>query len=302
MDQAKTSKISLVSAAALLLSCGSAAAADIDTNTARMQAMDKITGKVSEIDVPVNGEAQFGSFSIVVRRCVTRSPEETPENTAFVDVVDNYKSDEPINIFKGWMLSSSPALNAVEHPIYDVWLLKCYDSDTKDKKLLSADELALRDEIPMQKSFEESVNKISPENGAHDTVSNTMAEDTSESKTAVSESEKAPTNDERPTETIAVVVSDVEESEDGSPKSLLRVYSGSSAKDTATDTDMQSDGSISADSENTADSESAADISEHTEISGEYPINDEADVSVPVDDAVAEENAMIEDEDEDAFQ
>jgi hypothetical protein len=123
-------------------------ASDMEMNTARMQAMDKITGRVSEIDVPVNGLTNFGTFSILVRKCVTKSPEETPENTAFVDVVDNYQSDNPTNIFKGWMFSSTPALNAVEHPIYDVWLLKCYNSKNK-VKLLTADQLALRDSIPM---------------------------------------------------------------------------------------------------------------------------------------------------------
>lgn len=127
-------------------------AANIDTNMAKMQAMDKITGRVSEIEVPVGGEAQFGSFSIVVRRCVTKTPEETPENIAFVDVADTYNSDEPINIFKGWMMSSTPALNAVEHPIYDVWLLQCYDDDIKGKKLLSEAELDKRDNLPMQEN------------------------------------------------------------------------------------------------------------------------------------------------------
>lgn len=123
-----------------------AGAKEIQTNMARMQAMDKVTGRVSEIDVPVNGETVFGSFSIVVRYCATRSPEETPENFAFVDVVDNYKTENPVNVFKGWMMSSSPALNAVEHPIYDVWLLNCYDGDTSKMKLLSAEELKARDE------------------------------------------------------------------------------------------------------------------------------------------------------------
>lgn len=126
-----------------------AQATDIETNTARFQAMDKITGRVSEIDVPVNGLANFGTFSILVRKCVTTPPEETPENTAFVDVVDNYKSDHPVNIFKGWMFSSTPALNAVEHPIYDIWLLKCLNKTQNKAALLSPEKLALRDSLPM---------------------------------------------------------------------------------------------------------------------------------------------------------
>ena len=137
------------------LTCGltvsTALGADIAANTARMQAMDKITGRVSEIDVPVGGITNFGTFSILVRKCVTKSPEETPENTAFVDIVDNYQTPDPVNIFKGWMFSSSPALNAVEHPIYDVWLLKCYDRPQSRGNLLTEQQLELRDTIPMQR-------------------------------------------------------------------------------------------------------------------------------------------------------
>ena len=125
-------------------------ASEIATNTALMQAMDKITGRVSMINVPVNSEVKFGSFSILVRDCKTRSPEETPENFAFVDIVDTNTNSQQVNIFKGWMLSSSPALNAIEHPVYDVWLLKCIDTDISQAKIMSEDELRLRDNIPQQ--------------------------------------------------------------------------------------------------------------------------------------------------------
>ena len=125
----------------------SAQATEIPCNTAKMQAMDKITGRVSIIEAPVGGEVKFGSFSIVVRDCQTRTPEETPEDFAFVDVVDYPLKSEPINIFKGWMLSSNPAINPIEHPIYDVWLLKCLNSQVDESKLLSQDELKIRDEM-----------------------------------------------------------------------------------------------------------------------------------------------------------
>ena len=126
---------------------------EIDTNTARLQAMDKITGKVSVLDAPINSEVKFGSFSIVVRSCKTRSPEETPENFAYVDVVDSY-GEEPLNIFRGWMLSSSPALNPVAHPIYDVWLLKCVDTNVDKAPKLSAEDLKKRENIKKRESNE----------------------------------------------------------------------------------------------------------------------------------------------------
>ena len=123
-------------------------AAQIERNTAQMQAMDKITGRVSVVEVPVNGEVKFGSFSIVVRACKATPPEETPENYAFVDVADSSFGKMQFNIFKGWMMSSSPALNAVEHPIYDVWLLKCIDTKVDQSKLLSEEQLKERDALP----------------------------------------------------------------------------------------------------------------------------------------------------------
>lgn len=124
-------------------------AAEIETNTARMQAMDKITGRVSVINVPVNGKVNFGSLSIVARACKTRPAEETPENFAFIDIADKTPEGKEINIFKGWMLSSSPATNALENPIYDVWLLQCLNTKPDDASLLSEKELAERDNLPM---------------------------------------------------------------------------------------------------------------------------------------------------------
>ena len=147
----KIAKISL-SAALFCFWALCANAAEIEMNTARMQAMDKITGRVSVINVPVNGNVHFGSLSIVVRSCKTRPVEETPENFAFVDVTDKSLKGEEINIFKGWMISSSPATNAVEHPIYDVWLLKCLNSETTTGQLMSEEQLAERDNLPMKKS------------------------------------------------------------------------------------------------------------------------------------------------------
>ena len=217
-----------VAAIALQVCCENALAANIETNMARMQAMDKITGRVSEIDVPVNGEAKFGTFSVVVRRCVTRSPEETPENTAFVDVVDNYNTDDPVNIFKGWMFSSTPALNAVEHPIYDVWLIKCYSADLNGKKLLSQDELLSRDEIPMQVS-EKDAEPVAISVGSNEDENKEIVEQTSALVSETAENQENIKSAEenkisQPAEVVSIVVNeDNTSSDDGTPKALLQV-------------------------------------------------------------------------------
>ena len=126
-------------------------AANMAKNTVQLQALDKISGQKSVIEVPVNGEVKFGSFSIVIRKCLTASQDETPENYAFVDVADADREGKLHNIFKGWMVSSSPSLNSVEHPVYDVWLIQCHDKKT-DAVLLSESQLAERDKLEKYKA------------------------------------------------------------------------------------------------------------------------------------------------------
>ena len=154
----ETKKTILSISLALLLSSSFAKAEQISTNMAKMQAMDKITGRVSIIEVPVGGEVTFGSFSVVVRDCRTNAEGEVPENYAFVDVTDTNLDKEEHSIFKGWMLSSSPAVNAVEHPIYDVWLLKCFNGDVAPDTLLSEEALAKRDTLPRLKEIKNTKN------------------------------------------------------------------------------------------------------------------------------------------------
>ncbi len=122
--------------------------AEIKTNAALMQAMDKLTGRVNKITVPVNSKIAFGDFSLVLRACKKRPAEETPENFAFVDVTDKSFGTEEYNIFRGWMLSSAPGINAIEHPIYDVWLLECIDSEDVSAEILTKEELERRDNLP----------------------------------------------------------------------------------------------------------------------------------------------------------
>ncbi len=135
-------------AALCCLMCAPALAAEIPTNAALMQAMDKVTGRVNKITVPVNSKISFGDFSLVLRACKKRPAEETPENFAFVDVADKSFGEDEYNIFRGWMLSSTPGINAIEHPIYDVWLLECIDAEVEAAKLLTEEELKQRDNLP----------------------------------------------------------------------------------------------------------------------------------------------------------
>lgn len=137
-----------------------AGATEISTNAALMQAMDKVTGRVNKITVPVNSKVTFGDFSLVLRSCKKRPAEEAPENFAFIDVTDKSFGTDEYNIFRGWIVSSTPGLNAIEHPIYDVWLLECIDTDVDASKLLSEEELKERDNLPTKEAIQ---GKATPE-------------------------------------------------------------------------------------------------------------------------------------------
>lgn len=90
-----------------------------------LQALDKVTARVSRLAVLVGETHRFGQIAITVETCRKRPPTMPPESVAFLEV-DEYRPDQkPHRIFSGWMFASSPALSALEHPVYDVWVLDC---------------------------------------------------------------------------------------------------------------------------------------------------------------------------------
>ena len=113
----------------MALWAGSAIAATwIDGRKARLQALDKITARISTVDAPVGASRFFGTLEVMVNRCAFHPPEELPENAAFITIHDRgYSGLEPKLIFSGWIFSSSPAVSAIEHPVYDLTLLACVD-------------------------------------------------------------------------------------------------------------------------------------------------------------------------------
>jgi len=93
--------------------------------TAVLQGLDKVTARVTTLRVKVGDTVRFGTLEIIVRHCDKRPPEETPESAAFLDVWEIRPGEAASSLFRGWMFASSPALNALEHPVYDVWVLDC---------------------------------------------------------------------------------------------------------------------------------------------------------------------------------
>jgi len=114
-----------LAAAASIGLAGKAAAARLENPVAEFAGIDKITGRITTFDVYVNETVQFGALQVTPKVCYSRDETEAQKIDAFIEV-DEITLDRKIRrIFSGWMFADSPALNAVEHPIYDVWLTGC---------------------------------------------------------------------------------------------------------------------------------------------------------------------------------
>ena len=106
---------------------GATQASWLEGDTAKLQALDKITARISTLSAPIGTQISFGTLGLTVQRCAFHPPEEPPEDAAFLEVVDRGydPSQAPKLVFSCWMFSSSPAVSALEHPVYDITLLSC---------------------------------------------------------------------------------------------------------------------------------------------------------------------------------
>ena len=119
-------KHSLVTAALLATTLAKPAGAEMTPEpVALLEGLDKITARVSKFEAPVGAPVQFGTLAIRVRDCEKSPPEDTPESAAFVEIDETRPGEIRNRVFSGWMFASSPALSALEHPVYDVTLLDC---------------------------------------------------------------------------------------------------------------------------------------------------------------------------------
>ena len=112
-------------AAGILLTPATSKAARIENPVAVFSGIDKITGRITSFDVYIGETVQFGALQVTPKVCYSRDDTEAQKITSFVEV-DEITLDRKIRrIFTGWMFADSPGLNAVEHPVYDVWLTEC---------------------------------------------------------------------------------------------------------------------------------------------------------------------------------
>ncbi len=120
-------------------------AADIETTQVLLRGVDKVTGRTTTITADINQPVTFGNLMMTVQKCLKKPPEEMPENAAFLTIEEKNRDDAWQNVFNGWMFSSNPALSAMEHPIYDIWVLECL----MDKEPVQEWEVMVPLEAPM---------------------------------------------------------------------------------------------------------------------------------------------------------
>lgn len=97
----------------------------IENKVAIFSALDKVTARISKLEVPLGETVTFGALKVTPRACYSRPPTEQPKTTSFVEVDETQLDGNTKRIFTGWMFAESPGLNAVEHPVFDVWLTDC---------------------------------------------------------------------------------------------------------------------------------------------------------------------------------
>ena len=107
----------------------SVSAETIEKKYASFKLLNKTTNKVSEKDILVNSRITWETLNIEVLYCASTPPTEIPEDYVLIDIFDTINK-ENINIFRGWMISSSPEVTPLENPIYDLWLVDCINDST----------------------------------------------------------------------------------------------------------------------------------------------------------------------------
>ena len=100
---------------------------NLDGKFIEIKILDKVSSKNSELTLKIGEEKKFENLIIKFLKCNNSEFDDIPEVTAYLQVRDTtYKDNNKVFIFNGWTFSSSPSLRPFDHPVYDIWLTKCY--------------------------------------------------------------------------------------------------------------------------------------------------------------------------------
>ena len=97
----------------------------VPRQVAQLQALDKVTARVTLLQARIGTPAQFGTLTIQLRACNARPPDEVPDAAAWLEISDSRALAGTGPAFRGWMFANAPAVNTLEHPVYDIRVLEC---------------------------------------------------------------------------------------------------------------------------------------------------------------------------------
>jgi len=98
-----------------------------NTNFVEIKILDKVSSKTSQLTLDINKETKFENLIIKVLKCKNSEFDDNPEVTAYMQVQDiTLDNNDQVFVFNGWTFSSSPSITLFDHPVYDIWLSKCY--------------------------------------------------------------------------------------------------------------------------------------------------------------------------------
>ena len=96
-------------------------------NFVEIKILDKVSSKNSELTLKIGEETKFENLLIKLLKCKNSEFDDNPEVTAYLQVIDITSTDnDKVFVFNGWAFSSSPSLKPFDHPVYDIWLTRCY--------------------------------------------------------------------------------------------------------------------------------------------------------------------------------
>ena len=100
---------------------------NLEGNFVEIKILDKISSKNKLLKIKIGHEKKFKNLLIKSLKCKNSEFDDNPEVTAYIQVKDLTNNDnDEVFVFNGWTFSSSPTIKPFDHPIYDMWLIKCY--------------------------------------------------------------------------------------------------------------------------------------------------------------------------------
>ena len=99
----------------------------LEGNFIEIKVLDKVSSKNNVLKIKIGEEQKFKNLLIKSLKCKNSEFDDNPEITAYLQVKDlTNKNNDEVFVFNGWTFSSSPTINPFDHPVYDIWLTKCY--------------------------------------------------------------------------------------------------------------------------------------------------------------------------------